>query len=230
MPVLPAVAAVVAVALASAASAVAVPQGWAGSYGPAGEPPPAPGPELSHGHPHHEAGTGTPDDCPGDWPWGCVALCESSGRWHVNTGNGYYGGLQFRQSTWEAFGGLAHAARADLASRDEQIAVAQEVLRWQGWRAWPECSRRYGLSGRFHTVQPGDTLIAVARRFRVPGGWKSLYETNRAVVGDDPDRISPGMLLRLPEGSGTAPPAAETETETEAEADGAGKEAAPTVH
>lgn len=167
---------------------------------PAEPPPPAPGPELSHHHLHYYVGTGTPQDCPGDWPWGCVALCESGGNWSIDTGNGFYGGLQFRQSTWEEFGGLAHAPRADLATRHEQIVVAREVLRWQGWGAWPECSRRYGLSGRHHTVEPGDTLTAIAHRFRVRGGAQALYEANRELLGDDPDRLEPGMLLRIPEG------------------------------
>ncbi|MDT9686194.1 transglycosylase family protein [Streptomyces sp. TRM76323] len=144
------------------------------------------------------AGAATSADCPGDWPWGCVALCESGGRWNANTGNGFYGGLQFKQSTWEEFGGLAYARRADLASRVQQITVAQEVLRWQGWSAWPTCSRRYGLSGRYHTVQPGDTLSTVARRFGVPGGWRALHAANRDVVGGDPNVLRPGWMLRLP--------------------------------
>lgn len=166
----------------------------------AGEPPPpAPAFEQGYGHPHFGVWTGAPADCPGDWPWGCVALCESGLRWDVNTGNGFYGGLQFQQSTWEEFGGLAYAPRADLATREEQITVAQRVLRWQGWRAWPQCSRRYGLSGRYHKVQPGDTLSAIAWRFEVEGGWEALYEANRDVVGADPDLIEPGMLLRIPE-------------------------------
>ncbi|MEU6487260.1 transglycosylase family protein [Streptomyces sp. NPDC046887] len=152
-------------------------------------PPPAPGPGAAP----------TAADCRTDqWPWGCVADCESSGRWHINTGNGYYGGLQFRQSTWEAYGGLKYATRADLATKQEQITVAQEVLRWQGWSAWPTCSKQYGLSGRAHTVQPGDTLSALARRFKVPGGWKALYQANTKVIGADPDRIRPGTLLSLP--------------------------------
>ncbi|MFJ3164058.1 transglycosylase family protein [Streptomyces kanasensis] len=176
---------------------------------PGGSPapgPPAPGPEQGHAHGHPPAGKGTPADCPGDWPWGCVALCESGGRWDVNTGNGYYGGLQFRQSTWEAYGGTAYAPRADLAGRAQQVAVAQEVLRWQGWRAWPECSARYGLSGRAHTVRPGDTLSAVARLFRVEGGWRAVYAVNRDLVGDDPDLIRPGVMLRVPEGAAGSPP------------------------
>ncbi|WP_275522293.1 transglycosylase family protein [Streptomyces oceani] len=87
------------------------------------------------------------------WPWSCIAECESSGQWDVNTGNGYYGGLQFSQSTWEGFGGLRYAARADLASKEQQIEIAQRVVGTQGWGAWPVCSARYGLHGH-ESVSP----------------------------------------------------------------------------
>ncbi|MEV6015620.1 transglycosylase family protein [Streptomyces sp. NPDC051997] len=78
--------------------------------------------------------------------WNKVAACESSGNWSVNTGNGYYGGLQFTRSTWEAYGGKAYAGRADLATKDQQIAVAEKVLKGQGPGAWPVCSVRGGLT------------------------------------------------------------------------------------
>jgi len=78
--------------------------------------------------------------------WDKVANCESSGNWHINTGNGYYGGLQFAASTWKSFGGGAYAARADLATKNQQIAVAEKVLRSQGPGAWPVCSVRAGLT------------------------------------------------------------------------------------
>lgn len=78
--------------------------------------------------------------------WEKVAACESSGNWAVNTGNGYYGGLQFSGSTWAAFGGTQYAPRADLATRDQQIAVAEKVLDGQGPGAWPTCSVRAGLT------------------------------------------------------------------------------------
>ncbi|MER8004314.1 transglycosylase family protein [Streptomyces sp. NPDC094149] len=78
--------------------------------------------------------------------WNKVAACESSGNWSINTGNGFYGGLQFTQSTWEAYGGRAYARRADLATKDQQIAVAEKVLDGQGPRAWPVCSAQAGLS------------------------------------------------------------------------------------
>ena len=79
--------------------------------------------------------------------WDRVAQCESGGNWHINTGNGYYGGLQFSGSTWRAYGGSAYAARADLASKSQQIAIAQRVLASQGPGAWPVCSVRAGLTG-----------------------------------------------------------------------------------
>ncbi|MGW6007726.1 transglycosylase family protein [Streptomyces sp. NPDC055210] len=78
--------------------------------------------------------------------WNKVAACESTNNWNINTGNGYYGGLQFTQSTWEAYGGRAYAARADLATKDQQIAVAEKVLDGQGPGAWPTCSQRAGLT------------------------------------------------------------------------------------
>jgi murein DD-endopeptidase MepM/ murein hydrolase activator NlpD len=78
--------------------------------------------------------------------WNKVAACESTSNWSINTGNGFYGGLQFTQSTWEAYGGRAYAARADLASKDQQIAVAEKVLDGQGPGAWPVCSKRAGLT------------------------------------------------------------------------------------
>jgi hypothetical protein len=77
--------------------------------------------------------------------WNRLAGCESGGNWHINTGNGYYGGLQFSAGTWSAYGGGRYASRADLASREEQIRIAEKVLRGQGWGAWPACSARLGL-------------------------------------------------------------------------------------
>ncbi|MBO1418748.1 transglycosylase family protein, partial [Streptomyces sp. FH025] len=75
----------------------------------------------------------------GGYDWDRVAACESSGDWHINNGNGYFGGLQFDQSTWRANGGLAYASRADLASREEQIAVAEHLADRRGLSPWPVC-------------------------------------------------------------------------------------------
>ena len=72
--------------------------------------------------------------------WDHVAQCESGGNWHLNTGNGYYGGLQVSASTWSSFGGHRYAPRADLASRAEQIDVANRIFAADGWGPWPTCS------------------------------------------------------------------------------------------
>ncbi|MEU2716196.1 transglycosylase family protein [Streptomyces sp. NPDC007205] len=77
--------------------------------------------------------------------WDAVAQCESGGNWSINTGNGYYGGLQFSASTWAAYGGTAYAPQANQATQAQQIAVAEKVLAAQGKGAWPVCGT--GLSG-----------------------------------------------------------------------------------
>jgi hypothetical protein len=77
--------------------------------------------------------------------WDQLARCESGGNWAINTGNGYYGGLQFSPSTWSAYGGGAYASTANLASREQQIAIAEKVQAAQGWGAWPSCSSQLGL-------------------------------------------------------------------------------------
>jgi len=71
--------------------------------------------------------------------WSAIAACESGGNWSANTGNGFYGGLQFTQQTWDAYGGGQYAASANQASASQQIAVAQRVLAGQGIGAWPVC-------------------------------------------------------------------------------------------
>ncbi|MDL5202012.1 transglycosylase family protein [Streptomyces sp. ALI-76-A] len=76
--------------------------------------------------------------------WDTVAQCESGGNWSINTGNGYYGGLQFSASTWAAYGGTQYASTANQASKAQQIAVAEKVLAGQGKGAWPVCGK--GLS------------------------------------------------------------------------------------
>ncbi|WP_327717535.1 LysM peptidoglycan-binding domain-containing protein [Streptomyces sp. NBC_00490] len=76
--------------------------------------------------------------------WDAVAQCESGGDWSINTGNGYYGGLQFSASTWAAYGGTAYAAQANQATKGQQIEIAEKVLASQGKGAWPSCG--VGLS------------------------------------------------------------------------------------
>jgi len=106
---------------------------------PAGPPSSAPEPATP------PASAPAPPPAASGNDWDAVAACESGGNWSINTGNGYYGGLQFSQSTWTAYGGAGYAARADLAPKAAQIAVAEEVLAAQGKGAWPTCGK--GLSG-----------------------------------------------------------------------------------
>lgn len=77
--------------------------------------------------------------------WDRLAQCESGGNWRANTGNGYYGGLQFSRRTWTGFGGGTYAGTANRATRLQQIFIAERVLRAQGWKAWPACSRKIGV-------------------------------------------------------------------------------------
>src|SRR6201998_2399758 len=74
-----------------------------------------------------------------DGEWDQVARCESGGNWGINTGNGYHGGVQFSASTWASHGGGQYAPSAELATREQQIAVAERVLATQGRGAWPVC-------------------------------------------------------------------------------------------
>jgi len=153
--------------------------------------------------------------------WDRLAMCESSGRWNINTGNGYYGGLQFGQPTWVGFGGKQYAKRADLASRMGQILTAEKVLKVQGWKAWPSCSRQLGLTEADkagdprsqtkkapkkaprkgpgdgyaeYTVVSGDTLARIAYKRHQRGGWKAVWNRNKPVL-KNPNVIYVGQRL-----------------------------------
>lgn len=112
--------------------------------------------------------------------WNRLAGCESGGNWHINTGNGYYGGLQFSQATWVAMGGTRYAARADLATAVEQMAVGETLLRANNWSwgAWPVCSQKLGL-----TYQD-----AIATDHTVHGTFVHLhtYEPTHRIKHHDP--------------------------------------------
>jgi uncharacterized protein YabE (DUF348 family) len=77
--------------------------------------------------------------------WDAIAQCESGGNWSINTGNGYSGGLQFAPGTWTGHGGGQYAPSANLATREQQIAIAEKVRASQGWGAWPACTSKLGL-------------------------------------------------------------------------------------
>ena len=77
--------------------------------------------------------------------WDRLAQCESGGNWAINTGNGYYGGLQFNEGTWLSYGGGEYAPFAHQASREQQIATAERLHAARGFQPWPACRRKLGL-------------------------------------------------------------------------------------
>jgi LysM repeat protein len=153
--------------------------------------------------------------------WTGVAQCESGGNWSINTGNGYYGGLQFSSPTWLGHGGGEFASRADLATPAQQIAVAERVLLTQGVGAWPNCGRHLSqgttpaaaaapapaapastpaaaepsASGTY-TVRSGDTLAKIAQAQGVSGGWQQLWALNRDTIAN-PNVIQVGQRLSI---------------------------------
>jgi LysM repeat protein len=157
--------------------------------------------------------------------WDRLAQCESGGRWHINTGNGYYGGLQFSRSTWKSNGGAKYASTADRASKAEQIAIAKKLYAKRGLSPWPVCGRKAGVkitspakkptgkpskkptgkpsrkptgkpTGKIYVVKSGDTLAKIAAKYHVKGGWRALYQLNRKVLSA-PSRIYPGQRITL---------------------------------
>ncbi|MFD5596617.1 transglycosylase family protein [Streptomyces griseorubiginosus] len=145
-------------------------------------------------------GTGTAHAADVD-TWNKVAACESSNNWSINTGNGYYGGLQFTRSTWEAYGGTRYAARADLATKDQQIAVAEKVLDGQGPGAWPTCSVRAGLTrgGGTPDIEPLAEKSAAVRDVRPQTTPQSRAGTARmytVVRGDSLSGIADAHKVR----------------------------------
>lgn len=95
--------------------------------------------------------------------WDRVAACESGGNWKISTGNGYYGGLQFSASSWRAAGGAKYAKLPHHATKAQQIATAQNLLRIQGPGAWPVCSRKAGLT-RANGLAAGGGAAAAAKK------------------------------------------------------------------
>ncbi|MGW1677641.1 transglycosylase family protein [Saccharopolyspora sp. NPDC002376] len=115
--------------------------------------------------------------------WDTLAQCESSGNWSINTGNGFYGGLQFTQSTWSAFGGTQYASSAHLASREQQIAVAEKVLAAQGANAWPGCtSKTNWVSGSTKTSTEVQTQKPVSTQSQTQTKTKKTTPTTKSTV------------------------------------------------
>lgn len=168
------------------------------------------------------AGAATPAEAKSN-VWDRVAKCESGGRWKINTGNGYYGGLQFSASTWRAYGGKKYGNQAHKASKSEQIAIARRTLAGQGAGAWGGCGHKAGLtksSGKADRhAKPGHTsaskkltakgkkatvkkkthsLKKLAKRYHVRGGWKAVWKLNKGNVKKSAHaHIKHGTKIRL---------------------------------
>ncbi|MDQ0679859.1 nucleoid-associated protein YgaU [Arthrobacter pascens] len=124
--------------------------------------------------------------------WDALAQCESGGNWATNTGNGYTGGLQFSASTWAAYGGTGSAADA---SREQQIAVAEQVQAAQGWGAWPSCASKLGLSGGATAVAPQSAPVQSVPVQSVPVTQAPVTQLPAApVVESVPQHAAPVAL------------------------------------
>jgi resuscitation-promoting factor RpfA len=136
--------------------------------------------------------------------WDAIAQCESGGNWSINTGNGYYGGLQFSGSTWLAYGGGSYAPTANRASRSAQIAVAEKVLAGQGIGAWPTCGKRGGstttYTPRNTTPAPSTSERATRseRRSTTPSQSETRTRSSRTY-----ERSTPSATSSTPTRTGT---------------------------
>lgn len=129
-----------------------------------------------------------------DSEWNQVAQCESGGNWQINTGNGYYGGLQFSQGTWASHGGTSFAPSAHQASKEQQIAVAERVLASQGKGAWPTCGTV--LSGPSPRQAPAKPALP---KLLDRGGNGSLGSTKSDDAKSTDDAISQAKKSSNPE-------------------------------
>ncbi|MBE1500555.1 LysM repeat protein [Amycolatopsis lexingtonensis] len=115
--------------------------------------------------------------------WDAIAQCESGGNWSTSTGNGYYGGLQFTQSTWKAYGGTGNPQNA---SREQQIAVAERVLQGQGIGAWPVCGKKGGGSSAPKATAKTNTTKKVTPKKSTPAPKVAAAPAATGVASSNP--------------------------------------------
>lgn len=115
--------------------------------------------------------------------WDAIAQCESGGNWSTNTGNGFYGGLQFTQSTWKAYGGTGSPQNA---SREQQITVAERVLQGQGIGAWPVCGKKGG-SASTGTSTKTKTTAKTQQKTSAPASKKVATPAPTALPSSNPN-------------------------------------------
>ncbi|WP_329251193.1 LysM peptidoglycan-binding domain-containing protein [Streptomyces sp. NBC_01478] len=128
--------------------------------------------------------------------WDKVANCESGGSWSENSGNGYYGGLQMSQDEWDKYGGLDYAPSADLASRSQQIAVAEKILDDKGTSAWTTCALLSGL-----TTDSGSTNVDTGLASDSPSAGATDSSGSDSDSGSSDSSVSSGLSDSGLEGS-----------------------------
>ncbi len=137
-----------------------------------------------------------PAQAASDSTWDRLAQCESGGNWSINTGNGFYGGVQFTVGSWRAVGGQKFAAYPHHASRAEQIWAAERLLDIQGWGAWPACSARLGLG----SAQAGGTPDSVLRLLGKSGKATTVLTKRRDLVVNAGRDVSSMFVLKKSDG------------------------------
>ncbi|WP_330458262.1 LysM peptidoglycan-binding domain-containing protein [Streptomyces sp. NBC_00820] len=129
--------------------------------------------------------------------WDAVAQCEAGGNWSINTGNGYYGGLQFSASTWAAYGGTQYAATADKATKTQQITIAEKVLAAQGKGAWPTCGT--GLSSTPFSAPAAPATPAAPAAPAAPSSTSTARSTDTQAASRSAAR--PAATVTTPSGA-----------------------------
>lgn len=131
-----------------------------------------------------------------DSDWDRLAQCESGGNWAINTGNGYHGGLQFNAQTWQAYGGGEFAPTANLATREQQIVVAERTLAQQGWGAWPACSASLGLNSA-PTPRDASAAAAPAEEKAAPEAPADAPQAVQEAAEEPTDELASDTLYSL---------------------------------
>lgn len=131
-----------------------------------------------------------------DSDWDRLAQCESGGNWAINTGNGYHGGLQFNAQTWQAYGGGEFAPTANLATREQQIVVAERTLAQQGWGAWPACSASLGLNSA-PTPRDASAAAAPAEEKTAPEAPADAPQAVQEAAEEPTDELASDALYSL---------------------------------
>ncbi|MEY9991901.1 hypothetical protein ABIE67_003933 [Streptomyces sp. V4I8] len=160
--------------------------------------------------------------------WDKVAECESGGSWSANDGTGQYGGLQLTQEDWEKYGGLDYASRPDLASRSQQIAVAQDILADQGTRPWGTCAVLNGLTPKSGAVDL-DTGVAEDSPSEVSGSSGLLDSSGSSNSSDSSDSSETSNRTDDPSGAASESSDASSESSRDSSSSPSSSSSSPEV-